>query len=162
MRAHAALDARRTDLDGRKKALEARLAEAAGARLAEIDKALAAPGGGNTTPAFGWHSEIVAASSPTAADTEKWVQVDLGREIAITRVSSRIRWSVSPVGSAAVARAQTAVAIRETAVANRRTAGGADGIAGPLTDVGDSGTPLDAAGVLQADVTGRSRTGVSW
>ena len=86
MRAHATLDARRTDLDGRKKALEARRAEAAGARLAEIDKALAAPGGGNATPAFGWHSEIVAASSPTAADTEKWVQVDLGREIAIARV----------------------------------------------------------------------------
>jgi hypothetical protein len=86
MQAHAALDARRTDLDGLKKALEARRAEAAGARLAEIDKALAAPGGGNATPAFGWHSEIVAASGPTAADTEKWVQVDLGREVAITRV----------------------------------------------------------------------------
>ena len=86
MQAHAKLDARRSDLDGRKKALEARRAEAAGPRLAEIDKALAAPGGGNATPAFGWHSEIVAAGSPTAADTEKWVQVDLGREIAITRV----------------------------------------------------------------------------
>ena len=86
MQAHAALDARRIDLEGLKKSLEARRAEAAGARLAEIDKALAAPGGGNATPAFGWHSEIVAASNPTAADTEKWVQVDLGREVAITRV----------------------------------------------------------------------------
>ena len=86
MQAHAALDVRRTVLDGLRKALEARRADAAGARLAEIDKALAAPGGGNATPAFGWHSEIVAASGPTAADTEKWVQVDLGREVAITRV----------------------------------------------------------------------------
>jgi mono/diheme cytochrome c family protein len=86
MRAHAALDARRTDLDGRKQALEARRAEAAGPRLAEIDKALASPGGGNATPAFGWHSEIVADSGPEAADTEKWVQVDLGREVAVARV----------------------------------------------------------------------------
>ena len=86
MQAHAALDVRRADLDGLKKTLEARRAETAGARLAEIDKALAAPGGGNATPAFGWHSEIVAASGPTAADTEKWVQVDLGREVAIARV----------------------------------------------------------------------------
>jgi len=86
MQAHAALDTRRSDLDARKKALDAQRAEATGARLAEIDKALAAPGGGNATPAFGWHSEIVAAGSPTAADTEKWVQVDLGREVAISRV----------------------------------------------------------------------------
>ena len=86
MQAHAALDARRTDLEGLKKSLEARRAEAAGPRLAEIDKTLAAPGGDNATPAFGWHSEIVAASNLTAADTEKWVQVDLGRDVAITRV----------------------------------------------------------------------------
>ncbi len=86
MQAHAALDARRADLDGLKKALESRRTEAAGARLAEIDKALAAPGGGNATPAFGWHSEIVADTGPEAVDTEKWVQVDLGREVAIARV----------------------------------------------------------------------------
>ena len=86
MQAHAALDARSAELDARKKALEARRAEAAGPRLAEIDTALAAPGGGNATPAFGWHSEIVADSGPTAADTEKWVQVDLGREVAIARI----------------------------------------------------------------------------
>ena len=86
MRAHAALDARRGDLDARKKGLESRRAEAAGPRLAEIDKALAAPGGGNATPAFGWHSEIVADTGPAAADREKWVQVDLGREVELTRV----------------------------------------------------------------------------
>jgi len=86
MRAHATLDDRRTELDAEKKALEARRAEAAGPRLAEIDAALAAPGGGNATPAFGWHSEIVADTGPPAADTEKWVQVDLGREVAIARL----------------------------------------------------------------------------
>ena len=86
MEAHAALDARRAAIEGRKKDLEARRAEAAGPRLAEIDKALAAPGGGNATPAFGWHSEIVADTGPAAADTEKWVQVDLGRDVGIARI----------------------------------------------------------------------------
>ena len=86
MRAHAALDARRADIERRRGELEARRAEAAGPRLAEIDKALAAPGGGNATPAFGWHSAIVPDTGPAAADTEKWVQVDLGREVRLARV----------------------------------------------------------------------------
>ncbi|MFM7074971.1 MAG: DUF1553 domain-containing protein [Planctomycetaceae bacterium] len=87
--AHAALDARRAEHAARRAALAGRIAAAAGPRLAEIETLLAAPCGGNATPAFGWHSEIVAAEGPDAADTEKWVQVDLGRDVAVARVVLR-------------------------------------------------------------------------
>ena len=87
--AHAAMEAKQADLAARRRALAARITAAAGPRLAEIEAALAAPGGGNATPAFGWHSEIVAAGAPDAADTEKWVQVDLGRDVEVARVVLR-------------------------------------------------------------------------
>ena len=64
--------------------LEAEVIERGGARLAAIDAALheaeraAKP---TRAPEYGWHSAIESAAAAT-----KWVQVDLGAEVAIERV----------------------------------------------------------------------------
>jgi len=76
--AHAAAGKRKAALEKRQKELEAAIAKAAGPRLAEIDKAIAAQPkskNGNPGEAFGYHSGI----SPSP-DTVKWLQLDLGRE----------------------------------------------------------------------------------
>jgi len=83
-RTHAELAARLDALAGRRRDLEARVREAAGPRLEELDRAIAAlpkPAGPNPTPAYGWHSAIEAG-----ADVAKWVQVDLGAERAIHEI----------------------------------------------------------------------------
>ena len=76
--AHAAVTARKATLEKRQKELEAAIAKAAGPRLAELNKAIAAKPaakGGNPGDAFGYHSAVT--SSP---DEAKWLQLDLGRE----------------------------------------------------------------------------------
>jgi cytochrome c553 len=76
--AHEAAGRRQAALEKRQREIEASIAKAAGPRLAEIDKAIAAqpkPQNGNPGEAFGYHSAV--ASSP---DTLKWLQLDLGRE----------------------------------------------------------------------------------
>ncbi|WP_205678689.1 DUF1553 domain-containing protein [Aquisphaera insulae] len=81
----------RRDLEGRRKAAQARLdrasdeiARTGGPDLAVVQARLAAaeqPSGPGRKPEFGWHSAVAAAEGET-----KWVQVDLGRPIEIRRV----------------------------------------------------------------------------
>jgi cytochrome c553 len=74
--AYEAAVKRKAAIEGRQRELEAAIAKAAGPRLAEIDKAIAAkPKQGNPGESFGYHSAV--SSSPDAA---KWLQLDLGRE----------------------------------------------------------------------------------
>ena len=76
--AHEAAGKRKAALGNRQKELEAAITKAAGPRLAELDKAIAAKPkakDGNPGEAFGYHSAV--SSSP---DTVKWLQLDLGRE----------------------------------------------------------------------------------
>jgi mono/diheme cytochrome c family protein len=82
--AHADVTRRRAALEKRQRELEAAIAKAAGPRLAELDKAIAAKPaakGGNPGDAFGYHSAV--SSSP---DTVKWLQLDLGRETDLAEV----------------------------------------------------------------------------
>ena len=80
--AHAALDARQAAVAARRKQIDGAVTTAAGPRLAELDAALKQAGAaGNPGPEYGWHSAI-----EPAADTVKWVQVDLGREVALAAV----------------------------------------------------------------------------
>jgi hypothetical protein len=76
--------ARRRGLEKRQAALDARLARLGGAELAELDRQLriaGRPTAGNPGAEFGYHSGIA-----TDPGTVKWVQVDLGRSIAIDRI----------------------------------------------------------------------------
>ncbi len=84
MRQHATLDAKKQSLESRSKEIEAEIAKAAGPRLAELDKLIKETpkiADGNPGQAYGYHSGIAAA-----ADTVKWVQVDLGRELPIKEI----------------------------------------------------------------------------
>jgi mono/diheme cytochrome c family protein len=84
MRQHAALDAKKRSLEARGKEIEAEIAKAAGPRLAELDKLIKESPqltDGNPGPAYGYHSGIAPV-----ADTVKWVQVDLGRELPIAAI----------------------------------------------------------------------------
>jgi len=102
---HAAVDARKAALEKRRKELDEAVAKAAGPRLAELDKAIAAAPksvDGNPGPAYGYHSGIAAAAAPpqepgredggkrprqtAGQDTVKWVQLDLGRSLPIREV----------------------------------------------------------------------------
>ncbi len=81
---HASVAQRKAALEKRKKELEAAIAKAAGPRLAELDKAIAAKPAaksGNPGDAFGYHSGV--ASSP---DTPKWLQLDLGQETPLAEI----------------------------------------------------------------------------
>jgi mono/diheme cytochrome c family protein len=82
--AHASVAGRKAAVEKRQKDLEAAITKAAGPRLAELDKAIAAKPaakGGNPGDEFGYHSAI--SSSP---DAVKWLQLDLGRETALTEI----------------------------------------------------------------------------
>jgi hypothetical protein len=71
-------------LEEKKRAFDVRLKQQGGAELAELDRQIEAarqPGRGNLRPEFGYHSGIEA--SPECV---KWVQVDLGRRVAIDRI----------------------------------------------------------------------------
>ena len=84
MRQHVALDTKKQSLESRTKEIEAEIAKAAGPRLAELDKLIKETpklADGNPGPAYGYHSGIAPA-----ADTVKWVQVDLGRELPIKEI----------------------------------------------------------------------------
>ena len=84
MRQHAALDAKKQSLESRGKEIEAEIAKAAGPRLAELDKLIKETpklADGNPGPAYGYHSGFAPA-----ADTVKWLQVDLGRELPIKEI----------------------------------------------------------------------------
>ncbi len=78
------LNERRAALAAEKKALEERITEQGGAELAAIDARIKAlqNSGKPDTAAFGYHSNIEPSS-----DVEKWVQVDLGRELAIDAIT---------------------------------------------------------------------------
>ena len=69
-----------------KRDIEAAIAATAGKQLVAIDKALAEIPAGDPNPgaAYGWHSGI--AASP---DTEKWVQLDLGRSQPLSEIVLR-------------------------------------------------------------------------
>jgi mono/diheme cytochrome c family protein len=83
--AHAAAEGRKAALEKRKKELVAAIAEKAGPRLAELDRALKkAPKliDGNPTDAFGYHSAV-----SSTADAVKWLQLDLGRETDLAEIA---------------------------------------------------------------------------
>jgi cytochrome c553 len=82
--AHADVTQRKAALKKRQRELEAAIEKAAGPRLAELDKAIAAKPAakdGNPGDAFGYHSAV--SSSP---DTPKWLQLDLGREADLAQI----------------------------------------------------------------------------
>ncbi|NBV45015.1 MAG: DUF1553 domain-containing protein [Planctomycetia bacterium] len=80
--AHAALDGRLAAVAARRKDVEGAVITAAGPRLAELDAALTtAAKAANPGPEYGWHSAI-----EPAAESVKWVQVDLGRDVALATV----------------------------------------------------------------------------
>ena len=76
------LKAVRDDLMQRRQKIEARLAKAAGPRLAELDRQIAAASVPvKPRPEFGYHSAIASRK-----ETIKWVQLDLGRSVEIAKV----------------------------------------------------------------------------
>jgi mono/diheme cytochrome c family protein len=80
----SALMARRRELERRHQAWEAKLHQLAGPELAALDRQIQAAGQktpGNARPEFGYHSGVEPAQ-----DRVKWVQVDLGRSVAIDRL----------------------------------------------------------------------------
>ena len=79
-----ALEARKAELQGRKKALDDEMARLGGRRFALLDRRIATAEAGSKEPSrpeMGWHSPI--QSSP---DGVQWVQVDLGQPVEIHRV----------------------------------------------------------------------------
>ncbi len=80
-RRRAALTSRQQQLERRQQAFDDQLRQLGGAELAAVDRRLqeARRGGrGNQRPEFGYHSGISREQ-----DRVKWVQVDLGRSVAI-------------------------------------------------------------------------------
>jgi hypothetical protein len=78
------LEARKRGAAAARKELEAQITRAGGKELEGLDKQIAEAkkaGKEGARPEFGWHSAIEAA-----ADTVKWVQVDLGEPVAIASV----------------------------------------------------------------------------
>ncbi len=72
------------ELRARKKAIETEIAEAGGPRLVQLQQEIDRLGKAVTVdkaPAFGFHSAIA-----NSADTVKWVQVDLGRQVPLSRI----------------------------------------------------------------------------
>jgi cytochrome c553 len=83
-RRRAELTARRTELTRRQAALDERVKQLGGAELAELDRRLGEGGQrpqGNARAEFGYHSAL--EPSP---ERVKWVQVDLGRSVAIDQI----------------------------------------------------------------------------
>lgn len=76
------LVARQTAGAGRRKQIESAIQSRAGDRLVELDRQIAeTTKAGKTSEAFGYHSGI-----ELKADVAKWVQVDLGRSVPLSRV----------------------------------------------------------------------------
>lgn len=80
-RRYAELSAERADLRKRKAELDAKVNELGGPALAEFDKKIAANKPGAPKPEYGYHSQI-----EPKPDRVKWVQVDLGRSVALEKV----------------------------------------------------------------------------
>ncbi len=79
---HRELTAKRTELRKRKDELDTKVKQLGGKDLAELDRKIAAAlKPGVFKPEYGYHSQI--ESKP---DRVKWVQVDLGRSIALSRI----------------------------------------------------------------------------
>jgi mono/diheme cytochrome c family protein len=79
---YAELISKQTELRRREKALDAKMKQLGGAELDELDRKIVAAGKpGMMKPEFGYHSQIEAKQ-----DRVKWVQVDLGRSIALDRI----------------------------------------------------------------------------
>jgi len=80
----AKLESEKRSLDAQRKDLDAKLAKAGGAELAELGKKIATAekaASQGLRPEYGWHSAISLKQ-----DTAKWVQLDLGRSSAIEHV----------------------------------------------------------------------------
>ena len=76
------LTTRQTNGQARRRAIESAIQSRAGERLVELDRQIAAATkAGKTSEAFGYHSGI-----ESKADVTKWVQVDLGRPMALSRL----------------------------------------------------------------------------
>ncbi len=77
------LEARRRELERRQKAIDAEARRLGGGELAELDRKIEEAGrpAGEKRPEFGYHSGIEPKQ-----DRVKWVQVDLGRAVAIDRI----------------------------------------------------------------------------
>ncbi|MFM2164713.1 MAG: hypothetical protein RL325_1150, partial [Planctomycetota bacterium] len=78
----AALSAERTRLAAERTALDEAFAQAAGAELASLDRAIALASRTGAAPEFGFHSEIALTEGEA-----KWVQVDLGAPRAFGSVA---------------------------------------------------------------------------
>jgi hypothetical protein len=81
----ADLESKQGELLARKRSLDAEVTRLGGAELAEIDRKLAAaatPAKAVERPEFGYHSQIEKAQ-----DRVKWVQVDLGKSVAIDHIT---------------------------------------------------------------------------
>lgn len=79
----AALTSQAADLAARKASIEGRIRKAVGPELADVDRRLAEARrpAGPRPPEYGYHSAL--ARRP---DAVKWVQVDLGRPVALARI----------------------------------------------------------------------------
>ena len=83
-RRHAAVAVRLDTLAAERRSLDRKVHDAAGPRLEELDRLIAAAPQAtdpNPTPAYGWHAGIAARD-----DVEKWVQVDLGADLPVREV----------------------------------------------------------------------------
>ena len=77
-----ALRAKQKELAGQRAKLETELAKSAGPALVELDRKIALAGTPlDRSAAFGYHSALAAK-----ADTPKWVQLDLGKSIELSKV----------------------------------------------------------------------------
>ncbi len=78
------LESQQSTLTARKKAIDGKIKELGGKDLAMLEDEIAAAskkGAGNTRSEFGYHSAIAKEQN-----TEKWVQVDLGKSVVIDKV----------------------------------------------------------------------------
>jgi len=83
-RRRAEFEARRKQIEAHRKELDAQVAKLGGKELAELEAKIATAGKFDSTtvrPEFGYHSGIERTS-----DQVKWVQVDLGKSLAIESV----------------------------------------------------------------------------
>ena len=89
-RTHATLTARRRGLQVRQRQIESEIEKRGGTELAELNREidrLSKQSNDKVAAQYGYHSDIAAQQS-----TSKWVQVDLGQSIEISRIVLRPCW----------------------------------------------------------------------
>lgn len=89
-RTFASLTRNRRDLQARQRQIESDIDQRGGSELAEINrqiKRLSNQSKDKIAPQYGYHSDIAAAQN-----TAKWVQVDLGQSLAISKIVLRPCW----------------------------------------------------------------------